>query len=194
MEVGLGPGAAAELYAVYRDGVKIGEIAEPRFEDEWLLAGKTYQYVVRAIGADGESADSPPARITTPPSRAFEIGPYLQELTATGASVVWQTYDPATTALSFGPAGGRSRSSRATRHSRGATTCRLGRSRRERRTSIAGSPTASWVTCALHYTARVAERLLLRRDRRLRHRHAGGACESAPPVRGPAPVLRDHDG
>jgi calcineurin-like phosphoesterase family protein len=60
---------------------------------------------VRAIGADGESADSPPARITTPLSRAFEIGPYLQQLTATGAAVVWQTYEPATTALAFGPAG-----------------------------------------------------------------------------------------
>ena len=103
---GSDPAPPLELYAVYRDGVKIGEIAEPRFEDEWLLAGKTYQYTVRTIGADGESADSPPARITTPPSRAFEIGPYLQQLSATGAAVVWQTYEPATTALAFGPAGG----------------------------------------------------------------------------------------
>ena len=103
---GSDPAPPLELYAVYRDGVKIGEIAEPRFEEEWLLAGKTYQYTVRTIGADGESADSPPARITTPPSRAFEIGPYLQQLSATGAAVVWQTYEPATTALSFGPAGG----------------------------------------------------------------------------------------
>ena len=103
---GSDPAPPLELYAVYRDGAKIGEIAEPRFEDEWLLAGKTYEYVVRAIGADGESPASPAARITTPPSRAFEIGPYLQQLTPTGAAVVWQTYEPATTALTFGPAGG----------------------------------------------------------------------------------------
>ena len=102
---GSDPAPPLELYAVYRDGVKLGEIAEPRFEDQWLLAGKTYEYVVRAIGSDGESADSPPARITTPPSRAFEIGPYLQQLSATGGAVVWQTYDPATTALAFGLAG-----------------------------------------------------------------------------------------
>ena len=46
------------------------------------------------------------ARITTPASQAFEIGPYLQQLTPTGAEIVWQTYEPATTALRFGPAGG----------------------------------------------------------------------------------------
>jgi 3',5'-cyclic AMP phosphodiesterase CpdA len=103
---GSDPAPPLELFAVYRDGVKLGEIAEPRFVDQWLLAGKTYQYTVRSVGTGGESADSPPARITTPPSRAFEIGPYLQQLTATGAAVVWQTYEPATTALAFGPAGG----------------------------------------------------------------------------------------
>jgi hypothetical protein len=71
-----------------------------------LLENTTYAYVVRSVGADGESAESPVAKVTTPASRAFEIGPYLQQLTATGAAVVWQTYEPATTALSFGPAGG----------------------------------------------------------------------------------------
>jgi hypothetical protein len=103
---GTDPAPPLELYAVYRDGVKLGEVAEPRYVDEWLLAGKTYQYTVRTVSTDGESADSPPARITTPLSRAFEIGPYLQQLTPTGAAVVWQTYEPATTALAFGPAGG----------------------------------------------------------------------------------------
>jgi hypothetical protein len=102
---GSDPAPPLELYAVYRDGVKLGEVAEPRFVDEWLLEGKTYQYTVRATGADGESTDSAPARITTPLSRTFEIGPYLQQLTPTGAAVVWQTYEPATTALSFAPAG-----------------------------------------------------------------------------------------
>ena len=91
MEVGLRPRAPARAVRGLSRRRQVGEIAEPRFEDEWLLAGKTYQYVVRAIGADGESADSPAARITTPASRAFEIGPYLQQLTATGAAVVWQT-------------------------------------------------------------------------------------------------------
>jgi hypothetical protein len=103
---GADPPPPLELYAVYRDGVRIAETAEPRFEEQWLLAGKTSVYVVRAIGAEGESPPSSAARITTPPSRAFEIGPYLQQLSATGVAVVWQTYEPATTALAFGPAGG----------------------------------------------------------------------------------------
>ena len=89
----------------------------------------------------------PAARITTPPSRAFEIGPYLQQLTATGAAVVWQTYEPATTALAFGPAGG---PLQVVQRDADADPPACGRrcrsSRRRPRTSTAGSPTASWAT------------------------------------------------
>src|SRR6185295_4938457 len=84
----------------------IAETGETRLVDDWLLASTSYRYVVHALGPGGESADSPVARITTPASRAFEIGPYLQQLTPGGVDVVWQTYEPATTALRFGPAGG----------------------------------------------------------------------------------------
>ena len=103
---GADPAPELERYAVYRDGVRVGEADTPRFVDEWLLESTRYEYVVRALGPDGESEDSPVARITTPPSRAFEIGPYLQQLTPTATEVVWQTYEPATTVLHFGPAGG----------------------------------------------------------------------------------------
>jgi acid phosphatase type 7 len=103
---GLDPAPDGERYAVFRDGVRVGETDTPRFVDTWLLESTRYEYVVRAILPEGESADSVAARITTPPSRAFEIGPYLQQLTPTGVEVVWQTYEPATTVLRFGPAGG----------------------------------------------------------------------------------------
>jgi hypothetical protein len=103
---GSDPAPEGERYAVFRDGVRVGESDDARFVDQWLLENTRYEYVVRAIGHAGESADSAAARITTPPSRAFEIGPYLQQLRPTGAEVVWQTYEPATTVLRFGPAGG----------------------------------------------------------------------------------------
>jgi hypothetical protein len=103
---GSDPAPPGERYAVFRDGLRVGETDTARFVDEWLLESTRYEYVVRAIGPDGESADSVVARITTPPSRAFEIGPYLQQLTATGAEIVWQTYEPSTTVLRFGPVGG----------------------------------------------------------------------------------------
>jgi hypothetical protein len=102
---GLDPAPEGERYAVFRDGVRLGESDTARYVDEWLLESTRYEYVVRALGPGGESEDSTVARITTPPSQAFEIGPYLQQLTPTGAQIVWQTYDPATTALRFGPAG-----------------------------------------------------------------------------------------
>jgi hypothetical protein len=103
---GSDPAPVDERYAVFRDGIRIAETGETRLVEDWLLASTAYRYVVRALGPGGESADSPVARITTPASRAFEIGPYLQQLTASGVDVVWQTYDPATTALGFGAAGG----------------------------------------------------------------------------------------
>ena len=103
---GSDPAPAQERYAIYRDGVRVGEAYTARFVDEWLLESTRYEYAVRALDPEGESQDSPVARITTPASQAFEIGPYLQQLTPTGAEVVWQTYEPATTALRFGPTGG----------------------------------------------------------------------------------------
>jgi len=104
---GSDPAAEGERYAVFRDGARVGETDVPRFVDTWLLESTRYEYVVRALGPDGaESADSVAARITTPPSKAFEIGPYLQQLSPTGAEIVWQTYEPATTVLRFGPEGG----------------------------------------------------------------------------------------
>ena len=95
-----------ERYTVFRNGEQVGETESPRFVDEWLLESTRYEYAVRARRSGIQSSDSAVARITTPPSQAFEIGPYLQQLTPAGAQVVWQTYEPATTVLRFGPAGG----------------------------------------------------------------------------------------
>lgn len=95
-----------ERYTVLRDGVEVGQSDTGRFVDDWLLERTRYEYSVRAERDGRQSPSSEPARITTPPSRAFEIGPYLQRLTPTEAAVVWQTYEPATTVLRFGPADG----------------------------------------------------------------------------------------
>ena len=53
---GSDPAPELERYAVYRDGVRVGETDTPRFVDEWLLESTRYEYVVRALGPDGESA------------------------------------------------------------------------------------------------------------------------------------------
>ena len=98
--------APGEHYLVFRDGVEVADTQTLGFTDRWLLGGKSYVYVVAAADAAGESAAAAPVTVTTPLSSAFEIGPYLQQLQDTSTAIVWQTYDPATTVLHFGPAGG----------------------------------------------------------------------------------------
>jgi hypothetical protein len=95
-----------EHYLVYRDGVQVADTPAVSFIERWLLGGVSYSYEV--VAADGAGETSAPAKVTvtTPASSAFEIGPYLQQLQPTKAAIVWQTYDPATTALQFGPVGG----------------------------------------------------------------------------------------
>jgi hypothetical protein len=95
-----------ERYTVLRDGVPVGKSDKTEFVDQWLLERTRYEYTVQAERGGRLSPGSAVAPITTPPSRAFEIGPYLQQLTPQGAQVVWQTYEPATTVLRFGTAGG----------------------------------------------------------------------------------------
>lgn len=95
-----------EHYLVLRDGVQVADTAELAYTDHWLLGGQSYVYVVIAADVAGETAAAAPVTVTTPVSSAFEIGPYLQQLQPTTTAVVWQTYDPATTVLHFGPAGG----------------------------------------------------------------------------------------
>jgi Calcineurin-like phosphoesterase len=95
-----------EHYLVYRDGVEVADTPALSFVDHWLLGAHSYAYDVVATNGAGES--SAPARVSvaTPASSAFEIGPYLQQLQPTKVGIVWQTYDPATTKLYFGPSGG----------------------------------------------------------------------------------------
>ena len=195
VEVGLRPGAAARaLRGVSRRGQDRRDRGAA-VRGRVAARGQDLRVRRAAIGADGESPPSPAARITTPPSRAFEIGPYLQQLSATGAAVVWQTYEPATTALSV-------RARRAVRcrscerdadadppACRGAAAARA----RHRVRVPLGVRRQAGRRLALHDPAGRAGRLLLWRDRRLRHRHLRGAREPAPPVAGPAPGLRDHD-
>jgi hypothetical protein len=95
-----------EHYLVMRDGVQVADTPALAFTDRWLLERHSYTYVVITANGRGETAAAPPVTVATPLSHAFEIGPYLQQLKPSKTAVVWQTYDPATTALHFGPAGG----------------------------------------------------------------------------------------
>jgi acid phosphatase type 7 len=95
-----------EHYLVFRDGAQVADTPALSYPDHWLLGAHSYAYDVIALNGAGES--SPPAKVmvSTPVSSAFEIGPYLQQLQPRKVGIVWQTYDPATTALHFGPVGG----------------------------------------------------------------------------------------
>ena len=62
---------------------------------------------MRAIDSGGGSTESAPITIKTPPFQAgLELAPYLQQLSSTSVTIVWQTYGLATTSLYFGPANG----------------------------------------------------------------------------------------
>ncbi len=54
-------------YAIYRDGVKIGESADCSFTDEQPLTG-THTYTVRALGAFGETSDSEGVQVEVVPT------------------------------------------------------------------------------------------------------------------------------
>ena len=82
---GSDPAPELERYAVYRDGVRVGEADTAAFRGR--VAAREHALRVRRARARRRMARAPTrpsARITTPPSRAFEIGPYLQQLTPTG--------------------------------------------------------------------------------------------------------------
>lgn len=72
-------------YAVYRDGVKIGETAECSFVDEQPLTGE-HTYTVRATGSFGETSDSDPVSINYRPDgvEAVAAAPQLTVLCADG--------------------------------------------------------------------------------------------------------------
>ena len=72
-------------YAVYRDGVKIGETAECSFVDEQPLTGE-HTYTVRATGSFGETSGSDPVSINYRPDgvEAVAAAPQLTVLCADG--------------------------------------------------------------------------------------------------------------
>ncbi len=57
-------------YAIYRDGVKIGESTDCSFTDEQPLSG-IHTYTVRALGAFGETSDSEGAQVEMVPTDIF---------------------------------------------------------------------------------------------------------------------------
>jgi hypothetical protein len=104
---GVDPPPAPERYEILRDGKPIAVTEDLKLTDSWLTEATGYSYVVRAIDSGGGSAESVPITIRTPPFQAgLELEPYLQQLTPTSATIVWQTYGLGTTSLYFGPAGG----------------------------------------------------------------------------------------
>jgi hypothetical protein len=96
----------SERYDVFRDGQLVGTTRELRFVDSWLQERRRYTYAVRAVDDQGRGAEAGPVAIETLAfGSGIELDPYLQQLTPTSAAVVWQTFEPATTSLHFGPVG-----------------------------------------------------------------------------------------
>ena len=166
-----------------------------RFVDDWLLAEHPLR-VRRARARPGRRERGlPAARITTPAVAGVRDRPL--PAAADGDRRRGRVADL------------RARDDRAALRSRG----RAARGRRARRraraaprragarpaageppTATSGSRTASWAASrASHTPVAAPDRLLVRRDRRLRHRHTRRAREPAPPVGRPGGRPRDHD-
>jgi hypothetical protein len=104
---GADPPPVGERYEILRDGKPLAVTEELKLTDSWLSEGTAYTYSVRAIDSGTTVAESAPITISTPPFQAgLELAPYLQQLTPTSVTIVWQTYGLATTSLYFGVAGG----------------------------------------------------------------------------------------
>jgi calcineurin-like phosphoesterase family protein len=94
-----------DRYQVFRDGRLVAETMETKYVDSWLFEHTRYSYVVRAIDAAGQAADSLPLEVQTPAFEGgLELDPYLQQLTSQSVTIVWQTFTPAATSLDFGRA------------------------------------------------------------------------------------------
>ena len=129
-----------------------------------------------------------------PPSRAFEIGPYLQQLTPTGGRDRLADLRARHDRAPLRPGGRPARGRRARRRAdAGATRCRCAAFSPEPTTATSGSPTASSASCPPSARPSPGRTVLVRRDRRLRHRDARRAREPAPPVGRPGGRPRDHD-
>ncbi|HET7830257.1 MAG TPA: Ig-like domain-containing protein [Candidatus Limnocylindrales bacterium] len=61
-------------YDVFRDGVKIGTAAEPKFSDATVSVGATYAYTVKALDAAGHSSAASNTASVTTPSAVFADG------------------------------------------------------------------------------------------------------------------------
>jgi hypothetical protein len=84
-------------YRVYRDGIQVGDVAQPlrkTFSDVGLTPGQSYSYTIRTVDWAGNVSSPTTAKIgTTPASGTVLIprGPYLQWVTSTSARIVWWT-------------------------------------------------------------------------------------------------------
>jgi chitodextrinase len=95
-----------ERYQVFRDGRLVAETKETKHVDSWLFERTRYSYVVRAVDASGQTTDSQPLEVETPAFEGgLELDSYLQQLTPTSVTIVWQTFVPAATSLDFARAG-----------------------------------------------------------------------------------------
>ena len=169
---GSDPAPPHELYAVYRDGVR--DRARPASRGSWTSGCSRAPPTSTSCGRSAPEARAPtrpPARITTPAVARVRDRPLPPAAHARPA----RTSCGRPTSLPpprsrFGPAGGAAGGRRARPAAdAAATSCRCRNLRPARRTSTAGSRTASSATPARFTTPPAApRRLLFRRDRRLR--------------------------
>ncbi|MCD8318501.1 MAG: BACON domain-containing protein [Paraprevotella sp.] len=77
-----GSDATVEGYAVYRNGVKIGEAKETTYADAAPVAGENL-YTVRAVGTFGETSDSNPVVVDLDPSGVTSAEDEVRKVEAT---------------------------------------------------------------------------------------------------------------
>ena len=95
-------------YKVYRDGVEVATVSGLSYPDTGRSPATTYMYTVAAVdGANNVSAQSAPpvpatthAIDTTPP---FISGVAHSQITMSGATITWNTDEPANSVVDYGP-------------------------------------------------------------------------------------------
>ncbi len=105
------PSSNVAAYEIWRDGAYLGSVTLPQalmYSDNNLAPNSTHVYTVRALSTNRmASAFTTGRAATTLAAGTVRIarGPFLQQVTSTGAQVVWWTNLPTKSVVSYGTTG-----------------------------------------------------------------------------------------
>ncbi len=90
-------------YKIYRDGTEIGSGTGTNFTDTAVIEGTTYSYTVKAYdGANNLSAPSNTATMSIPLATLSINASYVQNITASEATINWNTNASSTGVIYYG--------------------------------------------------------------------------------------------